>query len=208
MDLADFTNGISMQNKTSIFAKLYDICIKWASHRHAERYLSLMTLLESIFFPIPPDVMLAPMVLSQQEKAFRYAFITTISSVIGGAIGYLLGMMFFEPLVLPFVEAMGYQDKLTSIKEMFNSYGVWIVLLAGFTPIPFKLFTVTSGMMALSFWPFMLASTIGRGARFYLVAGILYIGGKKMENTIRRYIDICGWLVIIAIAVLIVYKNL
>lgn len=195
------------QTKTSLFGRLYDMCIRWASHKHAERYLSAMTLSESIFFPIPPDIMLAPMVLSKRDKAFRYAFITTLSSIIGGAIGYLLGMMFFEPIVLPFIDTMGYQDKLTSIKDLFNSYGLWIVLLAGFTPIPFKLFTVTSGMMALAFWPFMLASAIGRGARFYLVAGILYAGGEKMEKTIKRYIDIFGWAVIVAIAVLIGYQQ-
>jgi membrane protein YqaA with SNARE-associated domain len=196
-----------MTTKKSLFGQMYDMCIRWAAHKHAERYLSVMTMFESIFFPIPPDVMLAPMVLSKREKAFRYAFITTLSSIVGGAIGYFLGMMFFEPVVVPFVETMGYQDKLESIKEMFNTYGLWVVLLAGFTPIPFKLFTVTSGMMSLAFWPFMLASAIGRGARFYLVAGILYIGGEKMEKTIRRYVDFCGWSVIIAIAALIIYKT-
>ncbi|GAB2990409.1 YqaA family protein [Psychrosphaera aestuarii] len=190
-----------------LFTKLYDACIRWAKHKYATYYLALLTFSESIFFPIPPDVMLAPMVISQREKAWTLALITTISSVIGGIVGYMLGAYLYEPVVLPFIEMMNYQDKFATIVGYFDKYGVWIVFLAGFTPIPYKLFTVSAGMLSMTFWPFVLASGVGRGMRFFLVAGILYFGGEKMEQKIRQYVDVLGWLVIGLIVFYVGYKQ-
>lgn len=147
------------------------------------------------------------MVLARRNHAWRLAFITSISSVIGGIAGYMLGAYLYEPVVLPFIELMSYQQKFETIVNYFNDYGVWIVFLAGFTPIPYKLFTVSAGMLSMAFFPFLIASAIGRGMRFYLVAGILYWGGEKMEHKIRQYVDILGWAVIALIGLFVVYKQ-
>ncbi|MFT6530073.1 MAG: membrane protein YqaA with SNARE-associated domain [Psychrosphaera sp.] len=190
-----------------IFTVLYDKCITWAKHKYASTYLALLTFCESIFFPIPPDVMLAPMVLARPHKAWWLASLTSISSVLGGIVGYLLGAYLYEPVVLPFIEVMGYQSKFATITSYFNEYGVWIVFLAGFTPIPYKIFTVSAGMLSMAFFPFLIASAVGRSMRFFLVAGILYWGGEKMEHKIRQYVDIIGWIVIALIVTFIVYKQ-
>ena len=191
-----------------IFTQLYDACLRWAKHKYATAYLSILTFAESVFFPIPPDVMLAPMVLSRPDKAWYLATITSISSVIGGIVGYLLGAYLYDPVVLPFIEMMNYQAKFETIVGYFNEYGIWIVFMAGFTPIPYKLFTVSAGMLAMAFWPFVIASTIGRGMRFFLVAGILYFGGEKMEHKLRQYVDFLGWLVVLLIMTFVGYKQL
>jgi membrane protein YqaA with SNARE-associated domain len=151
--------------------------------------------------------MLAPMVLAKPNKAWRLAGLTSIASVIGGIAGYLLGVFLYEPVVLPFVEMMGYESKLDTIIQYFNDYGIWVVFLAGFTPIPYKLFTVSAGMLSMAFLPFVIASAIGRAMRFYLVAGILYWGGEKMEHKLRQYIDAIGWGVVLLVAVIIIYKQ-
>ncbi|WP_299270959.1 YqaA family protein [uncultured Psychrosphaera sp.] len=191
-----------------IFTTLYDACLRWAKHKYASVYLAVLTFSESIFFPIPPDVMLAPMVLARPHKAWWLASLTSISSILGGVVGYLLGAYLYEPVVLPFIELMGYQLKFATITQYFVDYGVWIVFLAGFTPIPFKIFTVSAGMLSMAFLPFLLASAVGRSMRFFLVAGILYWGGEKMEHKLRQYIDTIGWIVIGLIVLFIGYKQL
>ena len=191
-----------------IFTTLYDACLRWAKHKYASIYLAVLTFSESIFFPIPPDVMLAPMVLARPHKAWWLASLTSISSILGGVVGYLLGAYLYEPVVLPFIELMGYQLKFATITQYFTDYGVWIVFLAGFTPIPFKVFTVSAGMLSMAFFPFLIASAVGRSMRFFLVAGILYWGGEKMEHKLRQYIDTIGWIVIGLIVLFIGYKQL
>lgn len=191
-----------------LFSSLYDACLRWAKHKYATAYLAILTFAESVFFPIPPDVMLAPMVLAKPNKAWRLATITSVASVVGGIAGYLLGVFLYEPVVLPFVEMMSYQDKLATIINYFNEYGIWVVFLAGFTPIPYKLFTVSAGMLSMAFLPFVIASAIGRAMRFFLVAGVLYWGGEKMEAKLRQYIDTIGWVVVALVASFIVYKQL
>lgn len=151
--------------------------------------------------------MLAPMVLAKPNKAWYLATLTSVSSVLGGVVGYLLGAYLYDPVVLPFIELMSYQTKFETIVGYFKQYGVWIVFLAGFTPIPYKVFTVSAGMLSMAFWPFILASTVGRSMRFFLVAGILYFGGEKMEHKIRQYVDVIGWVVIALIVLLIGYKQ-
>lgn len=190
-----------------LFTNLYDACLRWAKHKYASTYLALLTFAESVFFPIPPDVMLAPMVLARPKKAWFLASLTTAASVLGGIAGYLLGVFLYEPVVLPFVEMMQYQDKLDAIIEYFNKYGVWVVFLAGFTPIPYKLFTVSAGMLSMAFLPFLVASAVGRGMRFFLVAGILYWGGEEMEHKLRQYIDAIGWAVVALVIGFIIYKQ-
>jgi membrane protein YqaA with SNARE-associated domain len=190
-----------------IFTVLYDACLRWAKHKYASVYLAVLTFSESVFFPIPPDVMLAPMVLARPHKAWQLATLTSVSSVLGGIVGYLLGAYLYEPVVLPFIEMMSYQAKFATITHYFDEYGVWIVFLAGFTPIPYKIFTVSAGLLSMAFLPFVIASTVGRSMRFFLVAGILYWGGEKMEHKIRQYVDILGWMATVLIIMFVVYKQ-
>lgn len=176
-----------------IFTTCYEMCLKWAQHRHAEKYLGGLSFSESVIFPIPPDVMLAPMVLSQTDKAWRFATITTIASVLGGILGYALGWFAFDSFIQPMIEEMGYQDKLAKATQWFTEYGVWVVFLAGFSPIPYKVFTITAGFMHMAFLPFVIASAIGRGMRFFLVAGLVKWGGPTIEAKLKDYIEIIGW---------------
>jgi len=169
------------------------MALVWAKHRHAERYLAGMSFAESVFFPVPPDVMLAPMALAQPSKAWRFASFTTIASVIGGILGYLLGFWLFEPVVEPLIAQMGWQEKFNVALEWFKNYGVWVVFIAGFSPIPYKVFNVGAGPLHLAFLPFFLASAVGRGARFFLVAALMKWGGVKMEQKLRQYVEALGW---------------
>ena len=185
-----------------IFSKLYEWTMRWADHRFAPAVLAVLTFAESVFFPIPPDVLLAPMVLSKPEKAWRLATLTTVSSVIGGVVGYALGYLMFEPVIQPLLIDFGYMDKFDHAMTWFKDYGVWVVFLAGFSPIPYKVFTLSAGFLHMLFIPFLIASTIGRGMRFFLVAGLIKWGGAAMELKIRNSIDVIGWAVVALAAAL------
>ncbi|MGB1261436.1 MAG: YqaA family protein [Cognaticolwellia sp.] len=184
-----------------IFSALYEWTLKWAEHKFAPRILALLTFAESVFFPIPPDVLLAPMVLAQREKAWRLATLTTAASVIGGVVGYCLGYLMFEPWIQPLITNFGYQARFDTAMTWFSEWGVWVVFIAGFSPIPYKLFTVSAGFLQMAFLPFLLASAIGRGMRFFLVAGVIRWGGAPMEAKIRQWVDVLGWLVVAAIVI-------
>lgn len=179
-----------------IFTPLYDMALRWAAHRHAPWYLGVLTFAEASFFPVPPDVMLAPMVLAKREKAWRYAMIASVTSVVGGAFGYLIGMFAFE-LIEPLLHQVGYWEGFLKVKEWFDLWGFWTIFIAGFTIIPFKLFTIAAGTVGMFFPAFMIASLVGRSARFFLVAGLIHWGGEKMEHKLREYIDVLGWAVIL-----------
>lgn len=180
-----------------LFTHLYDACIRWAKHPHADKYLAGLSFSESVIFPIPPDVMLAPMALAKPDKAWWYAFICTLASVIGGMAGYFLGYLAFDSFIAPLIESLGYQNKLVTAINWFEAYGVWVVFIAGFSPIPYKVFTISAGMLGMLFVPFVIASFIGRGCRFFLVAGLMYWGGARMEAKLRHYVEVLGWAVII-----------
>ena len=184
-----------------IFSALYEWTLKWAEHKFAPRILAILTFAESVFFPIPPDVLLAPMVLAQREKAWRLATLTTAASVIGGVVGYGLGYLMFEPWIQPLITEFGYQARFDKAMSWFSEWGVWVVFIAGFSPIPYKLFTVSAGFLQMAFLPFLLASAIGRGMRFFLVAGVIRWGGAPMEQKIRQWVDVLGWLVVAAIVI-------
>jgi len=179
-----------------LFEPCYDMALRWARHRHAVKYLGGLSFAESVFFPIPPDVMLAPMSLSQPDKAWQFAFITTIASLIGGIAGYTLGYFAFDAWLAPVIENWGYTEKLETTMLWFKEYGIWVVFLAGFSPIPYKIFTISAGFLQMAFIPFLIASTIGRGTRFFLVAGLMRWGGASMEKNLRQYVEILGWAVV------------
>lgn len=187
-----------------IFSALYDWTLKWSEHRLAPKMLAILTFAESVFFPVPPDVLLAPMVLAKPDRAWQLATLTTCASVIGGVVGYWLGFYMFEPWIQPLITEFGYQARFDKAIAWFNDWGVWVVFLAGFSPIPYKLFTVSAGFLHMLFLPFLMASTIGRGMRFFLVAGLIRWGGVAMEKKLRQWIDILGW----AIVLLIVFAYL
>lgn len=190
-----------------VFSALYAWTMRWAEHRFAPAVLAILTFAESVFFPIPPDVLLAPMVLSKPQNAWRLAAITTISSVIGGVVGYLLGYLMFEPLIQPLLIEFQYMDKFERAMAWFEQHGVWVVFIAGFSPIPYKVFTLSAGFLQMLFIPFLIASTVGRGLRFFLVAGLIRFGGAPMERNIRKSIDVIGWgLVAIIIVLYFVFK--
>lgn len=190
-----------------MFLRLYERVMRWSAHRHAPRYLAGLSFAESSFFPIPPDVMLAPMALAQPRRAWYLAALTTIASVLGGVFGYLIGRFAFE-LLEPLLHQFGYWEGFVRAQDWFERWGFWAVFLAGFTPIPYKVFTIAAGVVAMPFLPFVLASFIGRGARFFLVAGVMVWGGERMESLLRTYIDRIGWLLVMAVVVLyLVYRS-
>ncbi len=175
-----------------IFSYIYGKMMKWARHRHAPCYLGAVSFIESSFFIIPPDVMLAPMSLSQPERARWFALLTTITSVLGGLFGYLIGYGFFA-LVHPYIVTLGYEMQFQQIMRWFQLWGFWVVLVAGFSPIPYKIFTISAGVFGIDLVPFAVASLLSRGARFFLVAEIMRYGGQKMEQRLHFYIDWIGW---------------
>lgn len=185
-----------------LFSSLYAHAMRWAVHRHAQWYLAGLSFAESSFFPIPPDVMLAPMVLADNKKAWRYATMTTVASVAGGMLGYLIGYLAFDAIE-PWVMDAGYGDKYQLAVDWFEQWGIWAILIAGFSPIPYKIFTIAAGAISMAFLPFVLASLAGRGARFFLVTALIVWGGKRMEHTIKKYVDWLGWgLVVVIVAAL------
>jgi len=183
-----------------LFGKLYDRVLSWSRHRHAEAYLAALSFAESSFFPIPPDVMLAPMTLARPQLGWRFAFVTTIASVVGGCAGYAIGWLALD-LVEPLLRSAGYWDTYEAATGWFGEWGFWAILVAGFSPIPYKIFTIAGGALHMMLPGFVLASFLGRGARFFLVAGLLVAGGERMERGLRRHIDTLGWLTVAAVVV-------
>lgn len=183
-----------------LFQSLYERTISWAGHRHAERYLSGLSFAESSFFPIPPDVMLAPMCIASPEKSWRFAFLTTVFSVLGGLLGYAIGYLSFD-LIEPLLHEWGKWHHYEKAVIWFNEWGIWAVFIAGFAPIPYKVFTIAAGAASMAILPFVLASLVGRGLRFYLVAGLMRYGGKRMEPILLRYVEILGWLLVVVLVI-------
>ena len=178
-----------------LFGPLYERVISWVRHPHAERYLGGLSFAGSSFFPIPPDVMLVPMCLADRARAWRFATITTMTSLLGGIVGYVIGYFSFET-VEPWLHDMGYWPAYEQGKAWFDQYGVWAVFVAGFSPIPYKIFTISAGVVVLNFPGFVIASLIGRGARFFLVTSLVVAGGQRMEEMILKYVERIGWAVV------------
>ena len=183
-----------------VFTPLYDKVIQWSGSRHAGKYLCGVSFVESSFFPVPTSLMLAPMVLARPERAWWLAFISTITSVAGGVCGYLIGYFLFEQMGSPILEFYHLGEKFIKIKGWFDHYGVWLVLLAGITPIPYKLFTITAGVLSLALFPFILASLAGRASQFFLVSALIRWGGAKARAMIDKWIEWIGWGVLVLAA--------
>jgi membrane protein YqaA with SNARE-associated domain len=189
-----------------VFSPIYDRVMQWSRHPHASWYLGGLSFAESSFFPIPPDVMLAPMSLAQPRRAWQFALLTTLASAVGGLFGYLIGTFAFE-LIEPLVGVGGrYHEAFLHGEEWFQRWGVWAVFLAGFSPIPYKIFTITAGVLSMALVPFFIASVVGRGARFFLVAALMAWGGEPMERKLRQYVDTIGWVMIALIALVVLLR--
>ena len=165
--------------------KLYDWVFSLARHRHATRSLAAVSFAESSFFPIPPDVMLAPMVLARPERAYFYATVCTIASVLGGLLGYAIGF-FLEPVGISMLAVLGKADTFEASKALFQQHGAWVILIKGLTPIPFKLITIASGIFQFNLALFLALCVITRGARFFLVAFVLKRWGEPMLAVIEK----------------------
>jgi membrane protein YqaA with SNARE-associated domain len=182
------------------FRPLYDKVLRWSRHPHAPWYLGGLSFAESSFFPIPPDVMLAPMTLARPAAATRLAMITTVASVIGGLAGYAIGYFAID-LAQPWLVRAGYWDGYLQVRGWFESWGFWAVLVAGFSPVPYKLFTIAAGTLAMALPLFALASLLGRGARFFLVAHLIRWGGPPMEQRLRHHVETLGGVVVVLLVV-------
>lgn len=178
-----------------MFHQLYRKAMDWARHRHAHWYLAAISFTESAFSPLPPDVILIPMVLGSPKKAWCLAFLTTCFSVLGGLLGYAIGY-FAMATVEPWLVKLGYLEAYQTARDWFQRWGFWAVFLAGFSPIPYKIFTIAAGAMAMNPLPFVAASLIGRGGRFFLVAGLIALGGERLENALYHHINRIGWITV------------
>ena len=170
--------------------RLYDWTMNLAGHRHAGRMLGFVSFIESSVFPIPPDVILIPMVLSERAKAWIYAGIATIASVLGGLLGYVIGAFLFETIGQPLLQFYGYGEKFADFAARYNEWGAWIVFIAGVTPFPYKVITIASGATALNVWVFILASILARGLRFFVLCALLYWFGPPIRAFVEKYLGL------------------
>jgi membrane protein YqaA with SNARE-associated domain len=189
-----------------LFGPLYDRVLAWSGHPHARWYLAGLSFAESSFFPIPPDVMLAPMTLARPARWHRLAFITTITSVLGGLAGYAIGYFALD-LIEPWLRSSAYWDGYVEVQGWFEKWGFWAVLVAGFSPIPYKLFTISAGALAMFLPLFAIASFVGRGARFYLVAWLIRTGGPAMEARLRQHVELLGWIAVVLVVLAVVFLH-
>lgn len=182
-----------------MFKALYDWTISLSRSPRAPQALGVVSFAESSFFPIPPDVMLIPMAMAKPEKAWRYALICTVTSVLGGLLGYAIGALLYDTLGAWLIQLYGYGDKMDAFRELYQKHGHWIILIKGFTPIPFKLITIASGLAGYDIMLFVLLSAITRGARFFFVAGIMNRFGVPLRRFIENNLTLVGIVTLAAI---------
>ena len=176
----------------NLFPRSYDAIMLWAKSKHAVSILSAVSFVESFIFPIPPDLLLIPLSISNPKKAYYFAMLTTIFSVLGGVIGYLIGV-YLSDLFLSTLSWIFDENSVEITTAWMTEWGVMVVLISGFSPIPYKIFTVASGVAGLTFIPFLLASFLGRGMRFFLIGFIISKGGDNLEKKLRKYSEVIGW---------------
>ncbi len=183
-----------------LFEPLYERVLEWSRHPHAERYLAGLSFAEASFFPIPVDIMLAPMCLAERDKWVRLAAIATVASVLGGLAGYAIGYGMFE-VIEPWLRESHYWEAYLTSQRWFDTYGFWVVFVAGFSPIPYKVFTIAAGVAVLNLPAFFIASLISRGARYFLVTGLINLAGERFETTLKKHIERVGWATVVVTAI-------
>lgn len=190
-----------------IFSKLYQKALNWAQSKYAIYWLTLISFSESFVLPYPPpDVLLAPMALKKPKKAYHFAWVCTVFSVAGGVVGYYLGAFLLDAIT-PLLTKLHYIDKLDTIRLWFEQYGIWIIAIAGFSPMPYKIFTLGAGIANMAFLPFVLMSLLARGMRFFLVAFFIKKFGNACDVWLRKYIDRLGYVLIIVVGLGIWYAR-
>jgi membrane protein YqaA with SNARE-associated domain len=194
-----------------LFGPLYERTLRWARHPRAPALLVLLSFAEAIIFPVAPEVMLAPMCLSRPRRGFWFALLSLLGSLAGAIVGYLLGHYAFEAL-RPALASMGWLEHIDAQVAMLRDIAAqspwktfWLLVLAGFAPIPLKFFTWASGIVGVPLLPFMASMFVGRGKRVFLVAAAIRIGGPRAEAALRRYIEPIGWIALALIAALVGY---
>ena len=170
-----------------MFKPLYDRLIALSESRHAPYALAAVAFAESSVFPIPPDVLLAPMALAQPRRAWSFALICTVSSVLGGMLGYAIGSLLFDTVGQWLIHLYGYADRIAALRESYAKWGALVILLKGMTPIPYKLVTIVSGLLGYNFALFVGLSIVTRGLRFFLVAGALNLWGDTLRGALERH---------------------
>lgn len=178
-----------------LFGPIYTKMLQWAEHKNASKYLAALSLAESSFFPIPVDIMLAPMVLAKPQRWWRLALLTTIMSVIGGVIGYFIGAYALE-WVTPILKKYHYWDRFLQIKTWFDEWGIWVIFVAGFSPVPYKIFTIAAGAFGMALGPFVAMSLAARAARFFLVAYVVKLSAGKIKSLDLQWIERIGWMMV------------
>lgn len=179
--------------------RIYDRVMLLAEGPQAEKWLALVSFTESSFFPIPPDAMIVPMVLARPERAWRIAFICTVASVVGGFFGYAIGYFLYETVGRQIVDFYGYQAAFEKFHHQFQEWGLWIILIKGMTPIPYKIVTIASGVAHFDLAVFAAASLATRAARFFLVAALLKAFGPPLRTFIERYLTLVTTALLLAI---------
>jgi membrane protein YqaA with SNARE-associated domain len=169
--------------------RLYDWVLSWAHHRHAPLALFLLAFAESSFFPVPPDVLLIALALGIPARAFRLALITTAGSVLGGLAGYAIGYGFMASVGQWILDVYHFHAQFEKIQNLYLEYDIWAIAIAGFTPIPYKVFTIAAGAFDMDVWRFTLASLVSRGARFFLLAWLIHHYGATIKDFIDRYFN-------------------
>jgi len=179
--------------------RLYNWTLAWAEHPHARWALFLIAVIEASVFPIPPDVLLLLMSMSSPASAFRLAAITTAGSTIGAAIGYAIGMFLFAAIARPVLEFYHATETFDNVQQLFVEHGIWVVAVAGFSPIPFKIITIASGAFGMPFVPFIFTALASRATRFYMEAGLMYWGGDALRHWVEKHFELLTVLVTVAV---------
>ena len=185
-------------NKTKIFhlytfgllKKLYNWALSWAHRKYSSVALFVLAFSESSFFPVPPDVLQIALSVSRPKKSFYYALISSIGSVLGGILGYFIGLFLFDTIGSFIINTLGYQAQFDAVGDLYKSYAFLAILVSAFTPIPYKVFTIAAGFWQVGLLPLIAASAIGRSARFFIVATLIYFFGPKIKEFIDKYFNI------------------
>ncbi len=199
--LTEIDNRVGyMQQKRTVIRKLYDWVLHWAETPYGSLALILLAFAESSFFPVPPDVLLIALAISIPRRSFFYAFECSVSSVVGGMLGYFIGAALMDVIGWKIIDFYNLRALFEQLFQKFNDYNFWAVLIAAITPIPYKVFTIAAGAANATFWVFMVASIIGRSFRFFAVGTLIYLFGERIKNFIDKYFN---WLSIVFVVLLI-----
>lgn len=172
------------------FRKLYDWVLSWANKKYSSAALFVLAFAESSFFPIPPDILQIALSVSKPKKSFFYALISSIGSVLGGILGYFIGLFLFSSIGSFIINNLGYQSQFQAVGDLYSSYAFLAILVSAFTPIPYKVFTIAAGFWQVGLLPLITASIIGRSARFFIVAALIYFFGPKIKDFIDKYFNL------------------